>query len=751
MQAGEIPAGVAATRRVFVNGVHRHHVSDNLDAVAGSDLPDQVSGVNGVKARTGSVTFAPHQTVTTTAPSPLQRANSWPPKRGDELLIFDEYPTARYRRATATVTDVRAGLGQGEVDVEWTDDLEASLSTPSQQVPIARGMPGEEVSAGGELRRYMARTGIEPWGIVVSALHDAGYRLLPSESSVSFMCLVQGNLHPRVGRIAVANSSGNVLEWDNTSGFQYISEWADFVPGYAQRESGEEPVIYLRKTVGGPTAQTRWTMADGAEVRVTLVNNSVAVSRIVGGVSTVLIQQGFTTESPLPWAGVLLGVGGVKIWVDGQERYVSYDSLGMGHIAVDWTRVRIHGAAAVQVAYRRITGWPGFNWPSLRFRGAGPSLVRETTCTRAIEKRTVKDILADIGKATLTGFWLDEHGTLQWMPSNYLEAQAPMETISTRTDVLGGSWSETGGGVASTVGISYQHALITSKTVVGVTVGQSSSGRTFAAGETEEDFVGPEATEEWIEPDMTPLPAGQNTPLMTVEGKQSWWGGSYLFREGVDGNGNPDRDTDIYQWANLPFGDDYLRFSISEISPRRWAYSHTVLPGSKPVELVTLPNSSGLHVSWRDKPLPIWRARAKVTFADAAVTYQRGPSWAPGYEHDIGAWGSRNDAHRIGDYLATRMASTQVMLSGLPVVHDPRRQLGDVVEIAAQGTLGGALRCLVVGIHESSSVQGIEQELDLRVIRATPEVRKIYADIESTTLPYSGIESGTAPYSDLEA
>lgn len=746
MQAGDYDPAIGATRRVFVNGVHRHHVSDSLDAVAGSDLPDQVSGVTGAVARTGRVTFTPHQTVTTTAPSPLRRAGGWPPQRGDELLIWDEYPTSRYRRATARVTDVRAGLGQGEVDVEWTDDLEASLSTPSEQVPIARGMPGEEVSVNGELRRYMMRTGIEPWGIVVSALHDAGYRLLPSVPNIDLMCLVQGNLHPRVGRIAVANATGDVLAWDNVSGFQYVSEWAEFVPGYTTRPAGHGFGIYLRKTAGGPTAQTRWTIYDGTELRFIVSSTSAQLVRVVDGVSTVIVQQGFTTSSPLPWAAVNIGSVSTRIWTEEGVREVSHAAIG-----IDWTRMRTIGAAAVMAAYAPLADWPDYSWPSLRFRGAGPSLVRDTVCTRAIEKRTVKDILADIGKATLTGFWLDEQGTLQWMPSNYLEAQSPVETISTRTDVLGGSWSETGGGVASSVTTSYEHALITSKPVVGVTVGQSGSGRTFTAGETEEDFVGPAANEEWIEPDMSPLPAGQNTPLMTVEGKQSWWGGSYLFREGVDSNGNADRDTDIYAWANLPFGADYLRFSISQVSSRRWAYSHTVRPGSKPVELVTLPNSSGLHVSWRDKPLPIWRARAKVTFADAMVTYQRGPSWAPGYEHNIGAWGSRADAQRVGDYLATRMSSTQVMLSRLPVVHDPRRQLGDVVEVAAQGTLGGVLRCLVVGVHESSSVQGIDQELDLRVIRATPSVNKVYADIESTTAPYSGIESSTAPYSELEA
>src|SRR5699024_1618284 len=124
----------------------------------------------------------------------------------------------------------------------------------------------------------------------------------------------------------------------------------------------------------------------------------------------------------------------------------------------------------------------------------------------------------------------------------------------------------------------------------------------------------------------------------------------------------------------------------------------TCRAGSPDVQLQVLPGAgTQIPVPWRGMGLPIWRARGRAAFADASVSYRRGPAWAPAYEHDIGAWGSRNDAHRIGDYLADRMSSIQVVLSGLAVVPDPRRQLGDVIEVAAQGSLGAVLRGLVVG------------------------------------------------------
>ena len=747
MQAGDFDVSgdvlPAITRRVYVNGVHRHHVSDSWDAEIGSDLPEQVSGVTGIKARTGSVTFAPQQVVSDSAPTPMQRGGGWPPQRGDVLTITDATATQHWTRATARIVEVRADLGDGLVEVSWSDDLDSALSQTTELPPQAERMPGEEVMESGVLKRHWHRTGLEPWAYVVEGLEDAGMRLLPSIPDVDFYVMFQGTVHPRIGRISQTYSEGDLLAWDSESGFQYLNQWSYFTPGYEGRTEGDCFTIYLRKTRGGPTAQTRWTMADGSEIRVTLVNNSVAVSR--NGI--VIAQRGFTSESPLPWVGVSIALDRTTLWVEGQPLHtVIHDPRFEPWSALEWERVRVHGAAALAVSYVPLTGWPGFSWPSLRYRGWGESLVRDTTCARSVEPTTVKALLDDIASSTLTGYWLDEHGILQWAPSVRLEQQSPAQAITTRADVLAGSWTETGGGVASEVVVAYEDAALTTSSTVTVTVQEGSGSTKMSAGDVEEEFVGPEANEEWIEPDMSPLPASQNSVTTMRQGRFSIWGGNYVAVEGET------EDTSGYGWAQLPNGQDYLRLSVEGLTPRRWKVTHTCRAGSKDVQLQILPGAgTQIPVPWRGMGLPIWRARGRAAFADASVSYRRGPAWAPAYEHSIGAWGSRADAQRVGDYLSTRMSSIQVVLSGLAVIPDPRRQLGDVIEVAAQRSMGGVFRCLVVGIHESSSVEGIEQKLDLRVIRATPEVRKIYADIESTSLPYSGIESGTAPYSDLEA
>lgn len=735
MQAGDYTtAGVPdpIQRRIYVNGVHRHHVSDSWDAEIGSDLPEQVSAVTGIKARTGTVEFAPVETVADQVPAPPRRT-SWPPKRGDELTITDSTATQHWTRATARIVEVNADLGSGVVRVAWSDDLDSALSQTTELPPQASRMPGEEVTEFGVLKRHWHRTGLEPWAYVVEGLEDAGFRLLPSIPDVDFYAMFQGTAHPRIGRISQTYSEGDLLAWDAESGFQYLNQWSYFTPGYEGRTEGDCFVVYLRKTRGGPDAQTRWTMADGAEIRVTLQNGSVAVSR--DGV--VLAQRGFTGTSPLPWVGASIAYNLVSLFIEGQGLYTVPISPRIPEGGLGWDRVRVHGAAALAVSYVPFTGWPGFNWPSLRFRGWGESLVRASSCIRAVETQTVKSLLDDIASATLTGYWLDEHGILQWAPSVRLEQQSPVESITTRQDVLAGSWSETGGGVASEVVVAYEDAALTTSSTVSVTVSEGTGSRKMSAGDVEEDFVGPPTEEEWIEPDMSPLAASQNSVVSMRQGRFSMWGGNYVAVEGQT------EDTTGYGWAQLPNGQDYLRLSVEGLTPRRWKVTHTCRPGSPDVQLQILPGAgTQIPVPWRGIGLPIWRARGRASFADASVSYRRGPSWAPAYEHEIGAWGSRADAQRVGDYLSTRMSDIQVVLSRLSVVPDPRRQLGDVIEVAAQGVLGAVLRGLIVGIHESTGDGGhLTQELDLRIIRTTPSDPSTYAEFEASASSYAGPES----------
>src|SRR5699024_2930453 len=203
---------------------------------------------------------------------------------------------------------------------------------------------------------------------VVEGLEDAGLRLLPSIPSVTLYALVQGNVNPRIGRISQTYSEGDLLAWDAESGFQYLNQWSYFSPSYEDRELGEHFTVYLRTTEGGPTAQTRWTMSDGAEIRINLSSTSLIVSHTLNGVTTTLNQMGFTNSSRLPWAGVQFGETTCRVWTQAGANTRTH-GINLGSLI--WDRARAYGVAALAACWQPRTGWPGFSWPSLRFRGHG--------------------------------------------------------------------------------------------------------------------------------------------------------------------------------------------------------------------------------------------------------------------------------------------------------------------------------------------------------------------------------------------
>ena len=764
MQAGEYDrTGMelpAVMRTVYIDG---QRVDDTwllgttIEAEIASDLPEIVAGVGSTgQPRYGTVVIGPRSDVDEAAPTPLNREGIWPPQRGQSVVIEDATSDQRWRRATGVVVDVNAPIGEQNVTISWRDgmdDLVSSVELP----PIAHQMPGYEQNVGGELRRYWHRTGIEPWGIFCEAMEDAGYRILPSIPDVDFYCLFQGKAFPRIGRIQQTYSAGDLLAWDSESGFQYLNQWSYFTPGYESREVGDAFTVYLRKTRGGPTAQTRWTMADGSEIRVTLVNNSVAVSR--NGV--VIAQRGFTTASTLPWVGVSIALDRTTLWVEGQPLHtVIHDPRFEPWSALEWDRVRVHGAAALAVSYVPLTGWPGFNWPSLRFRGPGAKgLVYDTQCTRTIDPSesgngaTTAKIIGEISAATLTGFWMDEYGVLNWVPSNVLESQPPVETITEDDDIISGSWEETPDSVARRVTATYDEVALTTAATISVTVGGGGSGgQTLQDGGRIEEFVGPGSDEEWIEPDMTPLSAGQNSTVSMRRGLFSMWGGSYVHAEGET------EDTTSYGWAmgpNQPDGrPEYLSIDIDPLTPKKWRVSHSVIPGAPQVQLVTLPNSSILPVAWRGVGLPLWRARGRALFATSSVHQEFGPSWARDYTHSLDAWGSRADAQRVALWLAERMSTPILTFDQMQVVPDPRRQLGDVVDARMSKTMGGSFRLLAVGMREETSPGVWRQTIDYRVISATPDRDRVdtYGSAEDLWSTYAEIEDAntTVTYKEVE-
>src|SRR5699024_7118989 len=99
---------------------------------------------------------------------------------------------------------------------------------------------------------------------------------------------------------------------------------------------------------------------------------------------------------------------------------------------------------------------------------------------------------------------------------------------------------------------------------------------------------------------------------------------------------------------------------------------------------------------------------------------------------DSSWWLTRADAQRVADALAAEVTQPMPTLSGVSVLWDPRRQIGDVEEWTAVDKTGAEswrARVLVTGYAEAWDGHIPSQSVDVRVISWTDPVDgKTYND-----------------------
>src|SRR5699024_4104166 len=77
-----------------------------------------------------------------------------------------------------------------------------------------------------------------------------------------------------------------------------------------------------------------------------------------------------------------------------------------------------------------------------RVHAWGRGLVNSQYVSRTQVKRNARDLLAEIGAATLTAMWIDELGVMQWAPTNLMYLGDPVRTFTTRDDIFELGWVE---------------------------------------------------------------------------------------------------------------------------------------------------------------------------------------------------------------------------------------------------------------------------------------------------------------------
>lgn len=772
MQDGTLAEGVPEwTVTVRVGNTIRVPESVSIDAELPSDMPDAVGGVTGVSARTGEIVWAEQQPVQDRPVSPWTRATTWPPVPGASVGIWVGDEDTSWKVFTGVIDST---TGDESRMVSKIIDASDRLNRVVSIAPVAHTMPGAH-EEGSDYSFANAPTHVQPWNAAYRCLRAGGFGVAAPVQRGGWTVLdvdMQGSIWPTIGTLRhTTSSTPTAMSWGE--GFTYLSAGSvNYASGTAaELTTGRALRVWGRRIAQGAGTTTITTvLSDGKQIRTRGTLNATMTTLTI----TVEVFQGEPSNGDLRGSGTATSPAYVQdgsIWFEvafqpgsGTVTYTvpatdvpagtangnasATFTLGTAiPTGVTVSNVGV-GAGAIAARVGVLSSWS--QWTSMsshvsssKVRAWGWGLVHYQHTSRAIEGRSAKNVLNEIGAATLTSMWIDETGVMQWAPSNRLYSGTRVKTVTTAQDIFSLGWVESMLSTRHKITVNYLAGALTLSRRYGVTLYQPNSGVTLENNSTNEDFIDVPADEEWFGVDRTLMRIGsEDTNIAFSAGHRSFYGGIY---EDLGG---------IQRWALATGEFDY---TMTALGLRTWLLTQTnTRSDGNDLELITKDEDAeaSLKKRWRNQPLPIIRGRGKTAFTDASYTSETtGPTSAPDLEFEMGAWGRQGDAVRLADWLAERLTTTLITLTNLEIEYDPRLQLGDVITVDSLAFYGFSVDCLIIGKSERHG-DGSHMSLSVRVIRVRSTVTT-YAQFEAAYngRNYAALESAWAgaTYSQLES
>lgn len=735
MQEGTLAPGIQEWRlHVEVNGVGRVAESVSIDADIASDLPDQVAGVSGVSARTGTIQWAPQNPVSERPATPWTRVGAWPPQPGDRVDIWAGDENTSWKVFTGRIDTSEGGVDSfSSKIIDATDQLDRPISLD----PVAHMMPGyyDETT---DTANAPVVTGVQPWHAAYRALRAGGFGIpAPTQSAGSVVLQVdmQGSIMPDRGYLNYDYEAVS-LEWGD--GWTYLADnLVNYRPLPATLGSSSVLRLWMRWHAGlGEAATLNVAMDDERRYRIAgTLDPSTSMltlrTRVWDGhpdTGTLLADETVTRAAVVQdgtvWVDVAIPVSGAMRYTVAQTGVPAGSSNGSSSFSVSLGANAGAGSSPVQVStwgpqvQIRVGVLTLAQWQAMSshvtassVHAWGRGLVNSQYVSRTQVKRNARDLLAEIGAATLTAMWIDEHGVMQWAPSDLLYGRSPDHTVTTRDDVFELGWIESMQACRHKVHADFENAAVSisdngyTKRLYQPDRAQDITG----TGETE--FIEVPADREWF---------GVDTSMWRASAVQDRYNeGKGSFYSAVIEGAN---DT----WTSV--GADYSA-TLERITPRTYKLTHANATGAT-VTLMTHPTAPGFRLRRRGEANPIIRGLGSAWFIDETVTAEEtGPSWAGDMTVDLGAWAIRDHAQRVADWLGTKLGRPLVTLTDMEIGYDPRIQLGDVLRVESREFLGFSLDAIVIGKRETHG-DGAHMSVTVRVLR-THTVHTTYAEFEA--------------------
>lgn len=708
------------TTYALVNGVRREVESFTSDRDLAGDLPEQVAAGGGVSGGSGTIVWAQLEDMQSREMSPWHKPAGWPPSSGDRVVVYTTDGVTDFPRFTGAI-DKSSGTVGGGMQSTVIDDRDKLNATFTHEALLRHHTPF------GEGNSYRS-IGLNHWYPLTMALRKAGlYNTPPAVADVAVSVPMQGSMWPEAGTVTSAGGNGGTIH----AGF-YTAPWGyaaeGFICTYQPRTTydASQP-LQITMMVAPDHAGVFYTdvqYTTGQQVRFRASADRGLIAYWDGG-------SGYTSVLSLP-ASLMNGATMATLLVKGGVWTIRTDNgqqVSAAQVVSGGAMLLVRGTAA---AGARVAGWQvsrpntaSHEFASLRWtrsmRFTPGNLASTMDMMPRLENRSVAELVDEICKSALIAAWFDESGVFQLVSSDKLRGAVPVQTLTTLDDITELGWEDSLLSVRSKVEVTWKDPSISK--------GRSQrkelfrgSGDSMESADNIEVWATPDDDTEWfgVDRDLIIL---TDANWGTYNSKRGSFAGAFFSNSAgteVPTSGNP------------------LTITTENVGSVALKINHVAgsLGSGIEVNLKTSPSAQAMWAYLRGQNLPIIRGYGEGKWVDAVTASAiLGPSYAPALTHELGYWGQEffdggSVAQRLADFIASMVTAPAPTLSGVGVLYDPRRQLGDVITIQA-GILDVTIQALIVGISESHAPGDHTQELTVRIISVTSTRKVTYDELAS--------------------
>lgn len=701
-----------ADLEVYVNGVYREVTGGSWGLDTSGGLPDGlVNAGSGILSRTGSITFAPSETVAATAAHPVRRASGlFPPREGDSVVIDAVVDGVRYRRFTGRLGAVSSPFyGSGAVTAEITDSLGDHL----QQVVSIE----PQLGLGGNYLR-------SSW-VPYTALEYVGLGDLPPATGgrVVLHSHFQNGQLPLVGRQTASGTASG-----DSYGLTAVSNNAFSVDNGVPRDGGYVCVFGRASSDWDSDVSVRFSNGHSVKLKHFKGSHELELSTSAGGTLWTGRWEGTQT---LPYLAMLIADRDIRVWVS--ESSKSSVLVPVTSFPTHVRPVSATGTFLIGVDVRFCRSVPEFQAaidqvPELPVSWVASSLEQDRIpATRGYENVTARQVVQDWSEATLGVLYMDEWGKPIATARDRLIAGKPQQTLTVGERVFEGRWEIGRDGKRRGVIVKGLQANVRGGRydAASTVVYQPANKQELEFNQEDVQFISIPEDEDWhgVDVDWKPvvdIPRKiDNTKVFNNSRVGSYWSVSFQYESSAEDLGWPSTES--------------LKATLEKLGQRTYKTTHLVSGNQtnndnpKYFQSTTTLKGSRLYSANRGINMPLIRARALVQWVDYGV---RGVNSVNDmslrdFILEAGWWLSPGDAQRYANALSSELLTDRYTFDGVEVLYDPRRQVGDTETWKCRGDDGKVLweaSVLVTGYSENWEGGVPTQRVDVQVKNLTDPV-----------------------------